>query len=706
MSYTPSQVLYGAAYYHEYQPTPRLEQDFEEMKAAGFSVIRIGESVWSTWEPEDGVFDLEWITPVLDAAGRHGIAVILGTPTYAVPPWLQRRYPEINAEIATGKKFGWGMRQEMDVTHAAFRFHAERVVRRILERHAQHPAIVGFQVDNEPGAWVLHNPGVFERFRDHLRHRYGTVEKLNEAWGLTYWSHRLSDWSDLWRPDANALPQYDLAWRLFQADLLTEFIAWQTGIVNEYAGDRFVMTCMSYSRPTVRDDALGELFTVTAGNPYFKAQDALALPDTAVKPQTWWTQGTWALYHSADWMFGTRHEPFLVTEVGAQSIGFSSMNQPGYPGQRRQAAWALISRGAQMIEYWHWHTLHFGPETYWGGVLPHSQRPGRTYREIAAIGQELAGLGDRIVGLRPDAQVGLLYDHASKWSFEKWGPLAAPDGMPVPDSYGPLVEAFSRGAFDAGLQTRVYHASKILDADPAEVARELPVFVVSAYYVADDAVLAWLLDYAAAGGHLVLGPRTGYADTEARARPEIAPGGGLHEAAGAWYDEYTNLEETVPVLAVPGSGLTLAEGAGAREWIESYQVTDGTVVARYDHPFHGDYAAVTTREHGAGRVSAVGCLPNPQLASSVLSWAAGSAGSADSAGSLENVWTPDAPSVRVHSAVNGRGERLWVVQNWSWESASVVVPLAAENLHTGDRVTEGDTLTLGPWDVVVLVTPA
>ncbi|GAA3634177.1 beta-galactosidase [Kineosporia mesophila] len=695
MSYTPSQILYGAAYYHEYQPTPRLRQDFGEMKAAGFSVIRIGESVWSTWEPEDGVFDLDWITPVLDAAAEHGISVILGTPTYAIPPWLQRRYPEINAEIATGQKFGWGMRQEIDVTHAAFRFHAERVVRRILERHASHASIIGFQVDNEPGAWVLHNHGVFERFRDHLRQDFGTVEELNEAWGLTYWSHRLSDWSDLWRPDANSLPQYDLAWRLFQADLLTEFMSWQTGIVREYAGDRFVMTCMSYSRPTVRDDALGEIFDVTAGNPYFKAQDALALPDTEVKSQTWWTQGTWALYHSADWMFGTRHEPFLVTEVGAQSIGFSSMNQPGYPGQRRQAAWALISRGAQMIEYWHWHTLHFGPETYWGGVLPHSQKPGRTYREIAAIGQELAGFGDRITGLQPDAQVGLLYDHASKWALEKFGPLAAPDGMPIPDSYGPLVEAFARGAFDAGLQTRVFHASALTDVDAEETARTIPVFVASAYYAADDLVIEWLLAYAEAGGHLIVGPRTGYADTQVRARLEVAPGAGLSAAAGAWYEEYTNLAGPVPVIGV--EGIEIPDGAAALEWSESYQVTDATVVARYVHPFHGSYAAVTTRAHGAGRVSTVGCLPNPQLADAVLSWAA--------APSVA-LWKPEEPSVRVHSAVNQRGERLWVVQNWSWDEVSVAVPMAAENLHTGARTTEGEFLALGAWDVAVLVTPA
>ncbi len=56
------------------------------MAEAGFNLIRVGESVWSTWEPRDGDFQLDWLTPVLDAAHAHGIAVMLGTPTYAVPP--------------------------------------------------------------------------------------------------------------------------------------------------------------------------------------------------------------------------------------------------------------------------------------------------------------------------------------------------------------------------------------------------------------------------------------------------------------------------------------------------------------------------------------------------------------------------------------------------------------------------------------------
>ena len=150
-AYRPTGVLFGAAYYAEYHVSERLDLDLDLMKAAGFTVIRVGESVWSTWEPRDGEFDLEWLQPVLDGAHARGIRVILGTPTYAVPPWLQVAHPEIAAERKTGQRVAWGARQEIDFSHPVFRVYAERVIRAILDRHARHPAVIGFQVDNEPG---------------------------------------------------------------------------------------------------------------------------------------------------------------------------------------------------------------------------------------------------------------------------------------------------------------------------------------------------------------------------------------------------------------------------------------------------------------------------------------------------------------------------------------------------------------------------
>src|SRR3954453_22854479 len=131
MSPRPDRVLFGAAYYHEYQPSPRLEIDLDLMAAAHFSVIRVGESVWSTWEPEDGRFELEWLAPVLDGAHARGIKVILGTPTDAMPPWLVRKYPEVTAERKTGMRIPYGHRQDGDYSSATFRRYADRVTRTV-----------------------------------------------------------------------------------------------------------------------------------------------------------------------------------------------------------------------------------------------------------------------------------------------------------------------------------------------------------------------------------------------------------------------------------------------------------------------------------------------------------------------------------------------------------------------------------------------
>lgn len=704
-----SQVLFGAAYYHEYQPSPRLDTDLDLMAEAGFTVIRVGESVWTTWEPEEGVFDLDWLQPVLDGAHARGIKVILGTPTYAAPPWLARRYPEIAGESATGVRVPWGGRQEIDYTHPAFRFHAERIIRKVVARYADHPAVIGYQVDNEPGIMLFHNHGVFQRFVDELRQTYGTVDALNEAWGLVYWSHKLSTWADLWTPDGNYQPQYDLAWRTFQAKLTTEFIGWQADIVREYAHEnQFVTTCIAYERPTVDDANLTRDLDVTAGNPYYAMQDAFAVPGVDAVPQGWTTSGSWSLFLSADRMFASKQAPFLITETNAGAIGGSASNFPAYDGQWRQAAWAFVSRGAEMIEYWHWHTNHFGTETYWIGILPHDQQPGRVYRELSRLGAEFRTAGDQVVGLRPDARVGLLYSARSKWGLAFQAAFPRP-GVSVPTSlaemdhrsYHRIFEAFYRGTFDAGVPARLVHDDQIIRpdgtiADPRELAEELPVLVVPALLVADDTLLGWLRDYAAAGGHLVLGPRTGYGDGQGRARTEVKPAH-LADAAGVHYQEFSNLTGPLPVVS-ESDGFELSLEARATDWADGL-ISDGSkIILGYDHPHFGQFPAVVTSAHGDGKISVVGTVPNPALAADLIRWLApGPHGS----------W-PDLPdSVSVHSATNRDGQRIHVVHNWSWQPATVTAPTALVDIlddgaEEDDGAAEVIQLELAAWDVRVL----
>ena len=569
------------------------------------------------------------------------------------------------------------------------------MIRRIVARYADHPAVTGYQVDNEPGNEIFYNHSVFQRFVDHLRRQYGSVEDINQQWGLTYWSHRLATWADLWTPDANLQPQYALAWRRFQASLTTEFIGWQADIVREYArDDQFVTTCISYERRTVQDDAVTGRLDVTAGNPYYRMQDHLALPAGEATNQGWTTQGTWALYFTADRMFSSRQQPFLIAETNAQAIGHTWQNEPPYDGQWRQAAWALVSRGATMIEYWHWHTLHFGAETYWGGVLPHSQEPGRTYRQLAALGDEFRRAGASAAGLKPDADICIVYSNDTKWSLEEIPTLASPSGVPDPRSYQVIIDAFYRGAFEAGLQVRFIHTSQLFgpNGDPAAFAEDHPVLVAAGLLIAGDADLKWLERYAFAGGHLVVGIRTAYEDNEARARLERKPAF-LADAAGVWYDEFSTLDVPITVVAAPGFDQALPADAGATRWIDGLNPDDAETLISYEHPHFGRWPAMTTRVHGSGRVTYVGTVPNPPLAVAINNWLAKDADSA---------WRRQTDTQTVTGATAVDGTRLHIIHNWSFTPSRFTLPAAVTDLLSDETFARGERLLLGAWDVRVL----
>ena len=247
-------------------------------------------------------------------------------------------------------------------------------------------------------------------------------------------------------------------------------------------------------------------------------------------------------------------------------------------------------------------------------MLPHSGRPGRIYREIAELGHRLRDLGPQLEGFTPDADVALLYSIDTKRSFEFYPPLADAEGGPDRASYLRIFDRYYRAAFEAGVQSRIVHADQFRQRDAADFVAEFPTLVVPTLYIADDDMLDALVRYAEAGGHLVVGIRTGYGDQLARARPERAPGR-LADAAGVWYDEYSTLDAPVGI-----DGTTFG-GGQAEGWADALVADGADVVAAYSSGIYAGRPAVTSREHGAGRVTYVGTLPDVALATSILRWA-------------------------------------------------------------------------------------
>lgn len=689
-------MLYGAAYYHEYQPYERLEQDIDMMKEMNLTVVRVGEFTWHKWEPEDGVFELDWMDRIIDAMHAAGIKVIFGTPTAAIPAWLSKKHPEVMAQRASGEYAPYGARQNMNIAHPMFLYYAERVIRKLISHYASHPAIIGYQIDNETSSGQLHNPDVFQKFLWYLKNKYKSVEHLNEVWGLTYWSHAINEWDELWKPDGNTNPSYNLDWRRFQSSLVTEFLAWQANIVREYARDDQFITqdfVAAYSRGEADFYQISQSIDVVAINPYHATQDGLDLDREQSDPvgaPFWMTDrqhnvGVSSIFFNGDWARSGRESNFLITELNANGIGHSNTNYPGYDGQLRLDVYSFISKGCNMIAYWHWHTLHYGIETYWLGVIGHSLEKGRIADEFEAIGAELIKHNDILTDLTPDADVAFLYHEDSKYAMEFMPPLSK-SGTNIADvtSYPRIFDTMYNAFFDLSAQTAVVH--------PEQEFEKYPLVVVPALYAGDDALLNRLTAYAENGGHLLITFRSGYGDEFARARWERGPGP-LREAVGASYTEYSSIFAPIPVTS---DVLELGDDALADGWADGLELEGAESIATYVHPHLGRYPAVTTHTYGKGRVTYCGTLPNSTLGKAIAKYTLEQA----------NIEIPtNLPStVRLVKATAKSGEKLLFFTNWSWNSQLLpTIASGGHDLFSDQPVDDNTQLTIGSWDVKIIV---
>ena len=392
-----STVLYGAAYYNEYMPYERLDKDVALMKEAGISVVRMGESTWSLWEPEDGHFEYAWMDRVVDAMGKAGIKVIMGTPTYSIPTWMYQEHPEVLARPLGGAKVFYGMRQNMDVENPTFRFYAQRVISNLVAHYRDNPAVIGWQIDNETTANGASNHDVFEGFRDHLKQKFGTTDALNKAWGLNYWGEDVNGWENLPTRDSTISTGYKLEWSRWEQMEVTDYLGWQAALVRQFRRpDQFVTQDFgSVMKKNVNEWEVARSLDIVADNIYHGTQDSM---DGAAQAE----QG--------DFSRSLKHGNYLVTETNAQTLGWdSSFQYPPYDGQLRLDVYTHLSSGANMVEYWHWASIPSGQEVYWKGVLSHDFEPNRAYAEVTKTAHELQKIGPHLVNLKIKNDVAILY---------------------------------------------------------------------------------------------------------------------------------------------------------------------------------------------------------------------------------------------------------------------------------------------------------
>ena len=681
-------VLYGVAYYNEYMPgdqVARLDKDVALMKDAGLNVVRMGESTWSLWEPQDGQFEYAWMDRVVEAMGKAGIKVIMGTPTYSVPAWMAHQHPEILADRIPSGMFGgkavpsvYGLRQNMDTDSPAYRFYAERLIRHIVAHYKDNPNVIGWQLDNETGSYDAANRDVFIGFQHYLEKKFVTPEALSKAWFLNYWGQNIHTWEDLPTREGTISTGYKLEWSRWSQMRVTDFLHWQAALVRECAGSRqFITTDYGgMMKRDVNEEAVAEALDIPADNIYHGTQDHYDGSFQAIQ---------------TDFTRSLKHSNFLITETNAQTIGWTSGSQfPPYDGQLREDVYTYLAGGANMVEYWHWASIAGNQETYWKGILSHDLEPNRMYAEMAKTAHELQKIGPRLVGLKIHNDVAILWsrDSANAISFMPYG-----GGVPErswtneADGYVSVVQQLHKSLYNLNVgsdfvfpETKDFSAYKLL--------------IVPALYISDDALLQRISDYVKNGGHVVMTFKSGFANEYSAVRWVRAPGP-LREAAGFSYQEFSNLEKP---LSLKGDPFHVSDANASenqvRYWAEFLMPEHAKAIAYYDHPFFGKWPAITENEFGSGSLLYEGTFLSDALQTAVLKGALQKAG-------IAPIDLPAA--IHVQHGVNRLGKHIHYYFNYSSvEVKADYTYSAGKNLFDGKAVAKSTQLTLAPWDLAII----
>ena len=696
MTSSANRLLFGAAYYDEYTPASagedRLERDMKMMVEAGFTTIRIAEFTWGTWNPAPSVFDFTHVDRAIDAAAAHGLDVIIGTPTAAVPTWLAARHPEVMGVNAHGTANKYGPRQNMDITAPAYRYYGEQAIRALVKHTAPRENVIGFQLDNETKYYDAYNADIQRAFVDWLKERFhGDLDALNAAYGLNYWANRINAWEEF--PDVTMTINGSLAsaFDAFRRSLVTDFLLWQRAIVDEYRReDQFVTQNFDY-------EWRGYSFGIQPAVDHFKAAEAVTLAGVDIYHPTEDQLTGKEIAFGGDINRSLKDgAPYLVLETEAQG----QMGWLPYPGQLRLQAYSHLASGAMGVMYWHWGSIHNSFETYWKGLVSQDYSANPTYLEAARFGAEIKEHAASLAGLTKRNKIAVMVSNEAYTALE-W--FSIDSGFPRHfggggANYNDVFRLVYDALFEANLEADIVPA----DA-PAERLARYDVLLAPALYVTPEQTIANLRAFVEGGGHLVTTFRTAVADENVQVFTDRQPHG-LSDLLGLGTDQFTR-PDGVRLAPTGALAAALPEGAdlGLTHFMELMTPVAGAddveVLATYDHHAWSG-PAIATRTVGSGSITHLAAWASPEVVRAVVTLVAERAGVTDWAGEL-------AGQVTVRKGVNGAGRSLAYLLRYSHEEATFTLPVGGTDVlgtvgEPGAFLEAGSTVTVPGWGVLAL----
>ncbi|MFC6081951.1 beta-galactosidase [Sphaerisporangium aureirubrum] len=568
----PTGLAHGADYNPEQWPEEVWHEDVRLMREAGVNLVSVGVFSWARLQPTAKTWAFGWLDRVMDLLHEGGIAVDLATATASPPPWLTHAHPEMLPVDAEGRRLHHGGRQAWCPSSPVYRVHALRLTEELATRYGGHPALAMWHVSNELGCHNAHchcdvSATAFRRW---LQRRHGTLPGLNAAWATDFWSQVYSDWAEILPPRPAPTfvnPTQRLDFARFCSDELRDQLRAERDVLRRLTPDIPVTTNFMIAGAKNMDYASWADDVDLVANDHY--------PDGArARPHV-------ELAFAADLTRGVAGgRPWLLMEHAPSAVNWQPVNVAKPAGTLRLGSLAHVARGADGACFFQWRASRAGAEKYHSGMVPHAGTDSKIWRDVVALGGNLAALAEA-AGSRVVADVALLFDWESWWAVEL-------DSHPAALRYREITLGWYEALWQAGITADVVPPTADLDG--------YRLVLAPALHLVTDATAARLAEYTDGGGHLLVTYFSGIVDENDHIRLGGYPGA-LRELLGV------RTEEFFPLL--PGATVAVHHDSPGPEWTaatwtELMRATTARPVATYAEGPLAGVPAVTVNRHGDG----------------------------------------------------------------------------------------------------------
>ena len=587
-----SHVTLGVCYYPEHWPEAMWRNDLRRMKEYGIEVVRVAEFAWNKFEPREGEYTFDFFDRFMDLAQEEGLQIIFCTPTATAPVWMSHKYPEIlNADI-DGNRLHPGLRRQNSLNSPVYLDFSAKITEQLARHYSSYPNLIGWQLDNEINCEkdVYYSESDHIAFRQYLKDKYGTLDRLNEAMGTAFWNQTYTDWNEVFLTrrtnfPGETNPHMQLEEKRFVSNSAIRFLKLQADIIKRYRrADQFITTNGLYHHLDYHKLTNDVLDFITYDNyPNFAHE-------TSIEPSE--TNGLEDRNASYRLMYTRSISPvfgIMEQQAGGGGWNFRIAQTMPKPGQMRLWTWQAIAHGADFISYFRWRTCTFGTEMCWYGLNNYSNRPNRRLTELSQINEERKRL-DGLSGARYVAETALMLDYDNEWEGEH-------------DVWHGACSYASNDAWFCCLQKRHVPLDMVYLTDDTALADLLHYkhIIYPHGAIMTEKRAALLRDYVNNGGTLILGCLTGYKTETGTCRMAPVPGP-LAELCGVEVHDFTALSKFDAPEQIVWQGRT----ASAPIYNEILTPTDGAPFGCFQNNYYDGAPAIIQKSTGKGQTYYVG----------------------------------------------------------------------------------------------------